>query len=220
MERFSTRRFLELILILGIGVGIGAGLDMLLRPTRIIMAAAPVLAAPAPPRIPSPAAPQPAQVANLSCSASATLENNLYPSLMLSFGSLAPEFTHCLTIEIRNAPVGRPCQLRIDSGLLQEPFQSNWDPRRFVSRECMPFDAAEEQRRAADPEYVVPAGDTAGDFGHFQAGIDLGIDRGQFPTPASSSRKSANVRYGMKSIVTFVRFQANGLKSARPALAA
>ncbi len=91
MERFSTRRFLELILILGIGVGIGAGLDMLLRPTRIIMAAAPVLAAPAPPRIPSPAAPQPAQVANLSCSASATLENNLYPSLMLSFGSLAPE---------------------------------------------------------------------------------------------------------------------------------
>jgi hypothetical protein len=141
MERFSTRRFLELILILGIGVGIGAGLDMLLRPTRIIMAAAPVLAAPAPPRIPSPAAPQPAQVANLSCSASATLENNLYPSLMLSFGSLAPEFTHCLTIEIRNAPVGRPCQLRIDSGLLQEPFlvTQNAPSGRFVLNPDIPW---------------------------------------------------------------------------------
>ena len=118
MERFSPRRFLELILILGIGVGIGAGLDMLLRPTRIVMAAAPVSAAPALPQ----AAPQPSQAPNLACSASASLENNLYPSLMLSFGSLAPEFTHCLTVEIRNAPVAKPCQLRIDSGLLQEPL--------------------------------------------------------------------------------------------------
>ena len=60
---------------------------------------------------------------------------------MLSFGSLAPEFTHCLTIEIRNAPVGRPCQLRIDSGLLQEPFlvTQNAPSGRFVLNPDIPW---------------------------------------------------------------------------------
>jgi hypothetical protein len=118
MERFSARRFLFLALILGIGVGIGAGLEFLFRPSRVEPAPAPVAAAPAP----LPAAPQPPPAGNLACSASAWFQNNLYPSLMLSLGSLAPDLTRCLTVEIRNAPVGKPCQLRIDSDLLQEPL--------------------------------------------------------------------------------------------------
>ena len=118
MERFSPRRFLVLVLVLGIGVGIGASLELLFRPFRVEPPPAPVAAAPAP----VPAAPKPPPAANLACSASVSFQNNLYPSLMLSFGGLAPDFTHCVTVEIRNAPVGKPCQLRIDSGLLQEPL--------------------------------------------------------------------------------------------------
>ena len=118
MERFSPRRFFVLVLILGIGVGIGASLELLFRPFRVEPPPAPVAAAPAP----APAAPKPPPAANLACSASVSFQNNLFPSLMLSFGSVAPDFTHCVTVEIRNAPVGKPCQLSIDSGLLQEPL--------------------------------------------------------------------------------------------------
>ena len=86
MERFSPGRFLVLVIVLGIGVGIGAGLESLFRPSPV----APPVRAPAPP-VQAPPAPPAAPGANLSCSVSATFQNNLFPSLMLSFGGLAPD---------------------------------------------------------------------------------------------------------------------------------
>jgi hypothetical protein len=137
MERFSPRRFLVLVLILGIGVGIGAGLEFMFGPSRAGPPPASVAAAPTPPK----AAPQSPPEANLSCSASASFQNNLYPSLMLSFGGLAQDFTHCLTVEIRNAPAGKPCQLRIDSDLLLEPLllTQNAPSGRFVLNPEIPW---------------------------------------------------------------------------------
>jgi hypothetical protein len=140
MERFSPRRFLVLVLILGIGVGIGAGLVLLFRPIQVEPAPSPVVSAVAP--APPPAAPQPPPAESLACSASAWFQNNLYPSLMLSFGGLAPDFTHCLSVEIRNAPVGKPFQLRIDSDLLQEPLllTQNAPSGRFTLNPDIPWD--------------------------------------------------------------------------------
>jgi hypothetical protein len=124
LDRFSPRRFLVVLGILAVGMGIGVVLDRALMPrvTEVVsLAPAPE---PKPPAA-QPAAPEERPASTLACGASASFDNNLYPSLMLSLGVSSPGFARCLTVEVRNAPSGKPCQIRIDSNLLQQPLLIN-----------------------------------------------------------------------------------------------
>jgi hypothetical protein len=61
---------------------------------------------------PASPAPQP------TCELAASFQNNLYPSLLLSFGASYPEYVRCLTATFRGVPAG--AVLRIESDLFQQ----------------------------------------------------------------------------------------------------
>jgi hypothetical protein len=80
---------------------------------------APVLpAAPRPAPAPSPV---PAAVVSTvpSFELAASFDNNLFPSLLLSFGTSYPEYSRCLTVDLHNLPTAGSLQLRIESPLLE-----------------------------------------------------------------------------------------------------
>ncbi|HEY5079233.1 MAG TPA: hypothetical protein VII43_05275 [Opitutaceae bacterium] len=81
------------------------------------------------PLAPTPSADPPAKPPSGSpvCEISATFQDNIYPSLLLSFGKAYPEYAKCLTVELRNLPATGSLQLRIDSGLFLRPLQVAFD---------------------------------------------------------------------------------------------
>jgi hypothetical protein len=118
LNTFSFRRFAILVMVLAIGVGIGAGLDHVLapRPTAV----APVSAALVVPLQAAPArAAKPA--ADTTLEVRATFDNNIYPSLLLSFAAADPAFTRCLTVAVTGAVKGQSYQLELASDLLERP---------------------------------------------------------------------------------------------------
>jgi hypothetical protein len=58
-----------------------------------------------------------------SCEVAGSFQNNIYPSLMLSFGVSYPEYARCLSVTLHNLPTSGGLQLRIDSGLFLQPLQ-------------------------------------------------------------------------------------------------
>ncbi len=92
-----------------------------------LKAAAPVLAAtravaPHPPaETPPQTAPAPA------IEMTGAFENNIFPSLLLSFGAAYPEYSRGLTVILRNLPAAGALQLRIDSDLFVRPVQVGVD---------------------------------------------------------------------------------------------
>ena len=110
------RRLTLSLLLLVVGVEAGILIDHFFlwrRPSRI--QAAPPAAAVVMDRDIS--VPEPVQ-----CEATGSFGNNLYPSLLLSFGSSYPEYARFLTVVVRHAPVGRRCEIRIESGLFEQPY--------------------------------------------------------------------------------------------------
>lgn len=113
------RRVTLSLLFLVVGVEIGILLDRFFlwgRPAR------PPVAARAAAAEPEPAAPS--APAALACEASASFNGNLYPSLLLSLGSAYPEYARCLTVAVSNAPVGKTCEIRIESELFEQTLRS------------------------------------------------------------------------------------------------
>jgi hypothetical protein len=68
-------------------------------------------------------APRPDDLPAPVCEITGSFQNNIYPSLMLSFGVSYPEYARCLTVSMRNLPPSGSLQLRIDSGLFLQPLQ-------------------------------------------------------------------------------------------------
>jgi len=68
---------------------------------------------------PAPATPQ----ASPGFEMTASFQNNIYPSLMLSFGVAYPEYTRCLTLALHGLPGAGQVQLRVESSLFIEPLQ-------------------------------------------------------------------------------------------------
>jgi hypothetical protein len=58
-----------------------------------------------------------------TCEMSGSFQNNIYPSLLLSFGVSYPEYARCLTVTLRNLPQSGTLQLRIDSDMFQQAVQ-------------------------------------------------------------------------------------------------
>jgi hypothetical protein len=61
------------------------------------------------------------------CEITGSFLNNIYPSLLLSFGASFPEYARCLTVALRNLPLSGSFQLRIDSVLFLRPLQVGFD---------------------------------------------------------------------------------------------
>jgi hypothetical protein len=59
---------------------------------------------------------------SLAIDASVSFQNNIFPSLMLSFGSVSPEYLRNLTVAVSHATVGKPYELRIDCSMFQQPL--------------------------------------------------------------------------------------------------
>jgi hypothetical protein len=57
-----------------------------------------------------------------------SFENNIFPSLLLSFAATYPEYSRGLTVALRNLPASGQLQLRIDSGLFVRPVLVGIDP--------------------------------------------------------------------------------------------
>jgi len=119
LNTFSFRRFAILVVVLAIGVGLGVGLDQVLspRPTAV----APVSVAVALPAQPAPLAGAPQPAADTTLEVRATFDNNLYPSLLLSFAAADPAFTRCVTVAVTGAVKGQSYQLELSSNLLERP---------------------------------------------------------------------------------------------------
>jgi len=69
----------------------------------------------------------PPAVGTPSCEVTGSFLNNIYPSLLLSFGASYPEYARCLTVALRNLPPAGSLQLRIDSDLFLRPLQVGFD---------------------------------------------------------------------------------------------
>jgi hypothetical protein len=138
LNTFSFRRFAILVMVLAIGVGIGAGLDHVLAPRPA--AVAPISAALV---LPLPAAPGRAAkpAADITLEVRATFDNNIYPSLLLSFAAADPAFTRCLTVAVTGAVKGQSYQLELASDLLERPaVQTVTAPSdRFELRPLLPW---------------------------------------------------------------------------------
>lgn len=106
------------LLILAIGIRFGMYAERL-RPRAAPLADAPAAATPHP----APAAAAPAPVAAPTCELTATFQNNIYPSLMLSFGIAYPEYSRCLAVSLQGLPSSGELQLRLDSDLFLQPLQ-------------------------------------------------------------------------------------------------
>lgn len=82
-----------------------------------------------PPERATPAAEAPAKAVQAAaeppptCELAGSFQDNIYPSLMLSFGVAYPEYARCLTVSLRGLPPDRALQLRIDSDLFLQPLE-------------------------------------------------------------------------------------------------
>jgi hypothetical protein len=125
-----TRYGIVPLLLLALGVRLG----MYVEHRRAVQAAPP--AAPAPPAADRPAAPAPplADVAP-ACEMTGSFQNNIYPSLVLSFGVAYPEYARCLAVSVRGIPPSGAAQLRIDSDLFLQPLQVTLSGPETVSPE-------------------------------------------------------------------------------------
>jgi len=117
LNTFSFRRFAELVILLGLGVLIGVGLDRELRPR--LTAPAPVSAAIVAPAPVVTAAPEENPVAQLGLDLRTSFDNNVYPSLLLSFAAVDPVYTRCVTVLVTGAVKGQSYQIEIGSSLLE-----------------------------------------------------------------------------------------------------
>jgi len=121
-----TRYVVVPLLLLAIGVRIGMYVERARRPQS---------QAPAPPAArqePALAAPAPreaaaGEAAPPTCEVSASFQNNIYPSVLLSFGAAYPEYSRCVTVVLRSLPKTGSLQLRIDSGLFLKPLQLSFE---------------------------------------------------------------------------------------------
>jgi hypothetical protein len=116
------------LLLLALGTRLGMYIERG-RTSRPQPGAAAARQAPAEPaRAPSPSSlPATSQDAP-TCELSGSFQNNIYPSLLLSFGVSYPEYARCLTVSLRNLPSSGALQLRIDSDLFQQPLQVAVNP--------------------------------------------------------------------------------------------
>jgi hypothetical protein len=112
------RRFTPALLCLVVGVEIGILVDhfLLWRKPAPSPVPAGVAVAAAVGTATSPVRP------SVAVDASASFNDNLYPSLLLSLGSAYPEYARCLTVVVSNVPEGRNCQVRVESSLFVQPF--------------------------------------------------------------------------------------------------
>jgi hypothetical protein len=106
-------------------VAIGIRMGMTIERARL-QAAAPVQAAPHPDAARPPAEAPSEPAAAPAIEMTGAFENNIFPSLLLSFGAAYPEYSRGLTVILRNLPAGA-LQLRIDSGLFVRPVQVGVD---------------------------------------------------------------------------------------------
>jgi hypothetical protein len=109
-----TRYGVVPLLLLAIGVRIG----MLIERSRLAESRAAIpqaLVAPSAPAAADRSTQEPAPAPTLEMTGS--FENNIFPSLLLSFGASYPEYSRGLTVSLRNLPASGTLQLRIDSGL-------------------------------------------------------------------------------------------------------
>ena len=115
----AVTRYLVLpLLILAAGVRIG----MFIGKGR--PAPSPAVAAAQAPAANAPDEASSAEQAPVSCELSASFQNNIYPSLLLSFGAAYPEYLRCLSVGLHNLPERGTLQLRIDSSLFLQPLQA------------------------------------------------------------------------------------------------
>ena len=115
LTRVVVVPFLLLAIGIRIGMFIGSRAPRPLPLARVEPAPLPPPPTPSPEPLGKPASP--------ACEISANFQNNIYPSLLLSFGKAYPEYAKCLTVELRNLPSAGSLQLRIDSGLFLRPLQ-------------------------------------------------------------------------------------------------
>ncbi len=111
-----TRYVVVPLILLALGVRLGMTIERS-RTRPALPPAAPPAATEAPRAAPTPQPSSP--VFDMTCS----FQDNIYPSLMLSFGVSYPEYTRCLTIALRNLPASGSLQLRVESALFVEPLQ-------------------------------------------------------------------------------------------------
>jgi|CZKI01.1.fsa_nt_gi hypothetical protein len=120
-----TRYVVVPLLLVAVGIRIGMYIE------RSRPAAAPAQPAHAPQRrvaaVSAREAPPSAIAGRPGCEITGSFENNIYPSLLLSFAASHPEYARCLTIALRNLPASGSFQLRIDSGLFVLPLQVGFD---------------------------------------------------------------------------------------------
>jgi hypothetical protein len=112
-----TRYAVVPLILVAVGVRIGMTLE------RGRVAHAPMLERPAAAAEPTPAPTAPPSAASPTFEMTAAFQNNIYPSLMLSFGIAYPEYTRCLTIALHNLPTSGSVQLKVESSLFVEPLQ-------------------------------------------------------------------------------------------------
>ena len=117
-----TRYAVVPLLILALGIRVGMFVERgRLPPPPVPRRAAPAVA-PQAETSPGPA-PAPANLEAPTCEITGSFQNNIYPSLLLSFGVAYPEYTRCLTLTLRNLPQASSLQLRIESDLFLQPLQ-------------------------------------------------------------------------------------------------
>lgn len=114
-----TRYGVVPLLLLALGVRIGMSIEHLRMGQQQSREAQAPAAAPARPSQPAPAA----QTAAPTFEITGSFQDNIYPSLMLSFGVAYPEYTRCLTIALHNLPASEPLLLRIESALFVDALQ-------------------------------------------------------------------------------------------------
>jgi hypothetical protein len=121
-----TRYLVVPLLLLAIGIRIGMYIERGMQqrePQRRQQA----LQEPSQPKAPSreAAAAEPRRAP--TCEMSGSFQNNIYPSILLSFGAAYPEYARCLSIDLRNLPRSGSLQLRIDSVLFLRPLQVGFE---------------------------------------------------------------------------------------------
>jgi hypothetical protein len=120
LSRFTRFAVIPLLLV-AFGIRIGMTIERATQP------AAPRQAAPRAEDARAPAQAQAEPALSPTVEMTGAFENNIFPSLLLSFGAAYPEYSRGLTVTLRNLPTPAPLQLRIDSGLFVRPVQVGVD---------------------------------------------------------------------------------------------
>jgi hypothetical protein len=115
-----TRFGIVPLLLLAVGIRIGMYIG---RPAAVAPAALPTAPLPAPVAVQTQPAPAEPDSAAPTCEMVCSFQNNIYPSLLLSFGVSYPEYARCLTIGLSNLPQAGTLQLRVDSSLFLQPLE-------------------------------------------------------------------------------------------------